>query len=420
MSSGKEGPRERTGTGASAGFGECGEDSARSRDTSAVRTGSPFEAGGDVFRIEAASLASRSLTVSEWRVASLDGLDLPTWGMMMNWTCPHCAQPIEVPPQLLGLKGLCPHCEGEIDFPDASRPGSGSEDDHERRRRQRIEKGISLLIAILFHVGLFVVLAVLISHTPRSEGRGTEVGIAELPGESLTETEEGSLESAPIAEAATSDELSPPVEIAMSTDLAEADAMMPTLVPSGGASGAGGDGLDLRPAGGGGSGTMRFMGIEGSGSRFLIIADRSASMTGPKLEFVKAEILKTLGDLQGGAKFFVIFFDDVATPIPGNRWLSGRPQAAKAARWVRSIFAQGGTNPIPAFQIAFLMNPRPDTIFFMTDGLFPVDVPQQVALLNNGKRKVVIHTISFVDRSAEYLLRQIAEQSGGKYRHVDH
>jgi hypothetical protein len=142
-------------------------------------------------------------------------------------------------------------------------------------------------------------------------------------------------------------------------------------------------------------------------------------MLGPKLEYVKAEILKTLSDLDPGSKFYVVFYDDFAEPMPGNRWVSGRSQAAQAAAWVRSIYAQGNTDPMPAFQIAFQMRPRPDTIFFMTDGLFSADVPARVAALNTGRPRVTIHAISFIERSAEPLLRQIAEQSGGKYRHVD-
>jgi hypothetical protein len=339
----------------------------------------------------------------------------------VNLPCPHCASTVHVPPELYGQRGLCPYCDAELLFPDAhGEPEGVAEEDAERRKQRLRDEAISGIIGVLVHAVILLFLAWLIVDRPASAGGGLPVGIAELPGESLTETEEGSLDPAPVSEAPSADELIP-VEITPPTDLADSELSIPEVMPSGGTSGAGGDGLDLRPPGaaGGSGGKLKFMGVEGTGSRFLIIADRSSSMAGPKLEYVKAEILKTLSDLRPGSKFYVIFYDSTATPMPGNRWVSGRSQAVQAANWIRQIYPQGGTEPLPAFELAFRMNPRPDTIFFMTDGLFSNNVPDAVNRLNTGKPKVVIHAISFIERSAEPLLRQIAEQSGGQYRHVD-
>jgi hypothetical protein len=341
----------------------------------------------------------------------------------VNLPCPHCARDILVPPELYGQRGLCPHCEAELQFPDARVEAEGApEDDAERKKQRMREKALSAIVAVVVHTALLLWLAWLIAEKPASAGGGDGmgVGIAELPGESLTATEAGSFDPAPVAVAPAADELIP-VEISPPSDLSDTELGVPEVMPSGAAGGPGGDGLDLRPPGaaGGHGGRMKFMGVEGSGERFLIIADRSSSMNGPKLEYVKAEILKTLSDLRPGAKFYVIFYDSTATPMPGNRWVSGRSQAVQAANWIRQIYAQGGTEPLPAFELAFRMQPRPDTIFFMTDGLFSNNVPDAVNRLNNGRPKVVIHAISFIDRSSESMMRQIAEQSGGQYRHVD-
>ncbi len=337
----------------------------------------------------------------------------------MNLPCPHCASTVHVPPELYGHRGLCPYCENELLFPSAE-PEEAPQEDPQRRRRRLKEKTVSTVIAVLLEAALFAFLAWLIVDRPQRPGLGAEVGIADLPGEVLTETDAGSLDPAPIAEAPAADELSNPVEISPPTELSAAELSLPEVMPSG-AAGTGGDGLDLRPPGaaGGAGGKLKFMGVEGEGNRFLIIADRSSSMNGPKFEYLKAEILKTLGDLRPGTRFYVILYNEMAEPMPGNRWVSGRSQAAQAARWIRSAQSYGGTDPLPAFQIAFQMTPKPDTIFFMTDGLFSNNVPGEVARLNRGRPKVVIHTISFIERTAESMLRQIAEDSGGKYRHVD-
>ena len=168
-------------------------------------------------------------------------------------------------------------------------------------------------------------------------------------------------------------------------------------------------------------GNLTFMGIQSVGQRFCIIADHSGSMAGNKLEHVKAEVLRTLANMKGAAKFYIIFFDDRAMPLPGGRWMEGRRDVPKVAPWVNGVQASGGTEPLPAFEAAFELNPRPDVIFFMTDGIFARDVPDEIAKLNQpagARERTIIHTIAFVDRGGEVLLRQIAAQSGGKFNYV--
>ncbi len=184
------------------------------------------------------------------------------------------------------------------------------------------------------------------------------------------------------------------------------------LVPLGFAGGDSKTGLLLDPTGtgAGAPGKATFMGAEATGRRFLIIADRSGSMFGEKYERVVAEINATVKALKPGAKFYVIFYDDTALPFPGTRWLSGRRDAASLEAWMAGLDAGGTTNPLPAFQIAFTqVHPRPDAIFFMTDGLFAPTVAEMIPALDSAHRVVPIHTISFVDKSAEPWLRKIAE-----------
>jgi hypothetical protein len=178
--------------------------------------------------------------------------------------------------------------------------------------------------------------------------------------------------------------------------------------------------LDPTGSGAGTPGKATFMGVEAVGRRFLIIADRSGSMSGPKYQRLCDEIAQTLQGLKSGAKFYVILYDSTATPYPERRWLSGRQDAAKLVQWLNNMGANGLTNPLPAFEIAFTqLRPRPDAIFFMTDGLFAPDVADVIPMMNSGRRVVPIHSISFVDRSAELWLRKIASDSKGTYRHVD-
>jgi hypothetical protein len=346
--------------------------------------------------------------------------------------CVHCGTRIKVPAEMLGKTGECPACHGALDFPQA-RSGPPSETVEERKDPRRLrDRLISSASSIAFHLALLLACLYFASSRPISEGGqgpGYEVGFAELPGEELTHTGEGSLVApSPTADAGVEALDAPLIEASLPADVAGAglEAIELAMVPSGGgSSGGAGAGLEIRPAGGGGGGgggglgKARFMGVEAKGNRFCIIADRSSSMAGPKLEFLKSEILRTISDLEGDTRFFIIFYNSMADPMPGGRWLDGRENIRPVANWLQWVVPAGGTNPLPAFQLAFAMNPRPDTIFFMTDGLFPPQAAYNIAAMNSQRNRVVIHTISFVDRSSEAVMFQIAEQSGGRYRHVD-
>jgi hypothetical protein len=74
------------------------------------------------------------------------------------------------------------------------------------------------------------------------------------------------------------------------------------------------------------------------------------------------------------------------------------------------------------------VKPRPDVIFFMTDGQIPATVPLRLRKLNEADPKIVIHTIMMDARTPlamlqgaqiqDQMLKQIAADSGGTYREV--
>ncbi|MFI4876465.1 MAG: VWA domain-containing protein, partial [Blastopirellula sp. JB062] len=174
--------------------------------------------------------------------------------------------------------------------------------------------------------------------------------------------------------------------------------------------------------GGGGSGVgagASFMGLRAAGRRFCIIADCSGSMSGVKLDYVKEEILETVSSLPREAQFQVIFFQSQALPFPQSGWRHPKRDFNALSEWLKTVGPAGGTNPLPAFEIAMKYTPRPDAVFFMTDGLFDAKDVGEVKKLNDlSEPRVKVHAISFMDRSAEPLMRQIAAESGGEYRHV--
>jgi hypothetical protein len=65
------------------------------------------------------------------------------------------------------------------------------------------------------------------------------------------------------------------------------------------------------------------------------------------------------------------------------------------------------------------MDPIPDCIFILTDGLIPTDVPNRIAELNNGATLTQINTLGFDDSpQAIAILQQIADENDGEFKLV--
>ena len=73
--------------------------------------------------------------------------------------------------------------------------------------------------------------------------------------------------------------------------------------------------------------------------------------------------------------------------------------------------------------VASALSLRPDAVYFLSDGQFDPLTIQQLKARNRSnnrlrKRQIPIHTIAFMDRMTEGLMRSIARNSGGEYRFV--
>jgi len=174
-------------------------------------------------------------------------------------------------------------------------------------------------------------------------------------------------------------------------------------------------------AGGTGGGAASFFGVEARGSRFAFVVDVSGSMQGEKIERLKVELSESLGSLLEHMSFLVVAFSSEAYPLGGRlRWTEAGDDGKRwALDKVAEFVATGGTVPGPALEAVFNMSPRPDAVYFMTDGMFDPAVEDQITFLNRSGKKVAIHCITFVDRSSEEMMRRIAQNSGGTYTHIE-
>jgi hypothetical protein len=283
------------------------------------------------------------------------------------------------------------------------------------------------IASIVTHAVIAIIAADVMVYQPP---RGDAVTEARLAGPVALQTEltsmnpGGSPEPLSVAEspAPTADPAVPDPPADLDIGLESAGELGGGLTGAGSGSGTGsgggaGDGLEM---GGGAGGTASFFGVEARGARFAFIVDTSGSMAGPKVEALRRELTSSIDGLAEQARFAVYFFATETRTLGGStRWIDAKERNKRwAATEIRAIAPMGGTNPMPAFTSALNMRPRPDAIYFMTDGVFDAAAAPAIAELNRRGRVVPIHCISFVDATARPLMQAIAADSGGTYVHV--
>jgi hypothetical protein len=144
-----------------------------------------------------------------------------------------------------------------------------------------------------------------------------------------------------------------------------------------------------------GDGDRQYLtGLKVGGDRILFLVDSSASMLGstivnvirrrnlPDEDKVRAskwrQALATVDwlttQIPRDSRFQVYSFNTSARPVvpdTGGQWLDGsdREVLEEAVRQVRSIVPDEGTSLFHAFSVASELNPKPDNIILLTDGL---------------------------------------------------
>jgi Mg-chelatase subunit ChlD len=168
-----------------------------------------------------------------------------------------------------------------------------------------------------------------------------------------------------------------------------------------------------------------FFGLEARGSRIVYIVDVSGSMyIDDRLATLKQQLIDSLRELPEHGHFAIVTFQSVPRALMGRGWTAAtRANKSAAEAEIENLQAAGGTVPGPAFQVAFDLSPRPDAVYFMTDGEFP---QYEQALMGDievwnrrGRRPTPIHCITFGTDAASAVMRRIAERSGGGYVHVE-
>jgi hypothetical protein len=175
-----------------------------------------------------------------------------------------------------------------------------------------------------------------------------------------------------------------------------------------------------------GYGQTSVFGVQGKGSKFIYVFDRSASMEGRPLTAAKKQLLESLQSLESVQQFHIIFFNTKTQSFDisgGGRRIAFASDRNKklAANFVGGITADGGTDRMYALREA--LNFAPDVIFFLTDADDPMS-PSEMAELARANRRVQasICVIEFGKNPAptpNNFLARLAHDNGGQYGYVD-
>ncbi len=189
-----------------------------------------------------------------------------------------------------------------------------------------------------------------------------------------------------------------------------------------------------------------FMGVKSQANKILFIIDYSASMKG-RDKVMRYELCKAIDKLPAVGSVAVLFFS-------GPTWIAGQDANALHKNWEGSNGGgwkpkEGHTPERPkwmpvtpsnkkklkeavvstpltfgtvwdnSFDWAFYMNPKPDVIYFMTDGNANKNL-QGMEIIKSKKGKTKIYTIGYgAPAGAKKPLEEIAAITGGKSKFVE-
>jgi len=308
-------------------------------------------------------------------------------------------------------------------------------------RRRLIERAtlMGLGISVLIHLIILLIAAMItidFGFADAGGGGADEVDFAVITSADLAQTSSPKIELESFEVAINPNDAAVEIDLLSETGSEQsvnelADSIAPDLSPGGGSL----TSIDAS-TGSAGAGTgdgASFFGLEAQGRRFAYIVDVSGSMnalTGDgdwtRWELTRAELLRSISGLDENAEFFVVLYSSNPIALFGNtQWIRADFKSKQlAGSGLFGITPTGGTKPIPAFSQVYALEPEPDAIYFMTDGLVETDVPALVRQMNR-RELIPIHCILFGElanardaQAAKNMLTNIAKHSGGKFTHV--
>ncbi len=158
--------------------------------------------------------------------------------------------------------------------------------------------------------------------------------------------------------------------------------------------------------------------------QYVFVIDRSGSMSGTPMEYVKQAFSDIINNLAETDRFNVIAFSSTGTSMWSETKLASTTNKNEAVDWVKSITATGSTNIYDPLLDALNYFGSDQTytngILLLSDGVpntgTYTDRSDIVANLKaNNVNEIPISTIAFGNAADEQLMSEIASTNGGVY-----
>jgi hypothetical protein len=206
-------------------------------------------------------------------------------------------------------------------------------------------------------------------------------------------------------------------------------------------------GVSLEGLGDGTKRTTRFMGQSGEGNRFAFVIDYSRSMSPLQLRVMKHELTTALAAIGEQGLATLLFFsgpvwrpdqdaiaaEDWWTGSNGRRWVLKQDAEPPNPQWLvpdrknmaalrRMIYQTPttfGTDWYPPLKEALEIRPRPDILFFMTDGRSSASSAERAIELAKSlpRGEIIINTVALgINEEDAAPLKELAEITGGNFR----
>jgi von Willebrand factor type A domain len=175
------------------------------------------------------------------------------------------------------------------------------------------------------------------------------------------------------------------------------------------------------PGGGGGIGPKStFIGVSGNAKKIVFVLDATGSMMS-SFDSLRVQLRQAVTNLRLPQQFDIVFINEHNPPPLAPTLLFVTPEnKRKAQEYVDTMAPRGGTNPLPALEKAFGL--QPELIYFLVD---PSDFPDKKAVLDlvnakaaGGKIKMNIIAFEGNDPENNKFLQDLAKSTGGVYRFV--
>ena len=212
---------------------------------------------------------------------------------------------------------------------------------------------------------------------------------------------------------------------------------------------------------------MKFFGNKADGKRVAFVVDMSGSMSNEQLTLMKSELIRSLKGLPPGTQYQVIFFSgpvwfanqkvsskgrnqatvighrgkklvwrsedgraggfefgDGKEPLPVEPWKIASPSnVRRTIKHIEDAKKSFGTSWRQPLRMALSMNPKPDVIYFMTDGVVR-NAEEDIKLVSRlnrrgNKTKTQIFTTAMMEPKAAKQLYELAKKNGGEFSIVN-